>query len=73
MLHALEEDEIYISTKTACSFGDYSLSVYELTKDMKKAESSLRISLSHLTKESEIDFFIKKLEEKINSLKSIRS
>ena len=71
LLHALEEDEIYISTKTACSTEDYSLSVYELTKDLEKAKSSLRISISHLTKENEIDYFLTKLEEKIKKLKSI--
>lgn len=73
LLHALEEDEIYISTKTACADEDYSLSVYELRKNMDLAKSSLRISLSHLTKENEIDFFVTKLNEKINSLKSIRN
>jgi len=71
LLHALEEDEIYISTRTACSTDDYSLSVLELTNDMEKAKSSLRISLSYLTKENEIDFFLKKLNEKIIKLKSI--
>ena len=71
MLHALEEDEIFISTKTACSNDDYSLSVYELTKDLEKAKSSLRISLSHLTKENEINYFVLKLNEAINKLKSI--
>ena len=71
LLHALEEDEIYISTKTACSTEDYSFSVYELTKDLEKAKSSLRISISHLTKENEIDYFLNKLEEKIKKLKSI--
>lgn len=71
LLHALEEDEIYLSTRTACSTDDYSLSVYELTKDIERAKSSLRISLSHLTKENEIDYFCKKLEEKIIKLKSI--
>ena len=71
LLHALEEEEIYISTKTACSIDDYSLSVYELTKDIEKAKSSLRISISHLTKENEIDYFLEKLEDKIIKLKSI--
>ena len=71
LLHALEEDEIFISTKTACSYGDYSQSVLELTKDIEKAKSSLRVSISHLTKENEIDYFLKKLEEKIIKLKSI--
>ncbi len=71
LLHALEESEIYISTRTACSEGDYSLSVLELTKDMEKATSSLRVSISYLTKENEIDYFLSKLEEKIIKLKSI--
>lgn len=73
LLHALEEDEIYLSTKTACFDGDYSLSVLELTKNMELAKSSLRISISHLTKESDVDYFILKLQEKINNLKSIRN
>lgn len=71
LLHALEENEIYISTRTACSEDDYSLSVYELTKDMEKAKSSLRVSISYLTKENEIDYFLEKLSEKIIKLKSI--
>ena len=73
LLHALEEDEIYISTKTACSTDDYSIGVLELTKDMERAKSSLRVSLSHLTKENEIDYFLTKLEEKIIKLKSIQN
>ena len=71
ILHALEEDGICISTKTACSTDDYSVGVYEITKDIEKAKSSLRISLSYLTKENEIDYFLNKLEEKVTKLKSI--
>lgn len=72
LLHSLEEDEIYLSTKTACSSSeDLSLSVLELTKDEEKAKSSLRISLSVLTKYNEIDYFLEKLKEKIERLKSI--
>ena len=73
LLHALEENEIYISTRTACSTDDYSLSVYELTKDIEKAKSSLRVSISYLTKENEIDYFLNKLREKIIKLKSINN
>ncbi len=59
MLHALEEYEIYISTKTACaSLNSLSESVLALTKDKERASSSLRISLSHLTTFSELDYFI---------------
>ena len=74
MLHALEEDEIYISTKTACSSTDsVSLSVYTLTKDDEKAKTSIRISLSHLTKENEIEYFLEKLKKRIQDLRSIRN
>lgn len=58
MLHALEEYDIYISTQTACSTGTSSKSVYALTKDEKRANSSIRISLSHLTTEAEIKYFL---------------
>ena len=71
LLHALSEDEIYISTKTACSTDDYSEGVFEITKDIERAKSSLRISISHLTKENEIKYFVEKLDEKIKKLKSI--
>ena len=74
MLHALEEDEIYISTKTACSsLDDLSLGVYEVTKDEERAKSSIRISISHLTKSNEIDFFLEKLKMNVEKLRSIGS
>ncbi len=72
LLHSLEEDEIYISTKTACSSNEsVSLAVYTLTKDTELSSTSIRISLSHLTKEEEITYFLEKLQEKINKLQSI--
>ncbi len=59
-LHALEQYDIYISTKSACSSSNSkSDAVYALTKDLERAKSSLRISISHLTTKSEIDEFIK--------------
>lgn len=62
MLHALEKYDIYISTQTACSTGTSSKSVFALTKDENRAKSSLRISLSHLTKENDIKYFLEKFE-----------
>ena len=62
MLHALERYDIYISTQTACSTGTISKSVYALTRDEAKAKSSIRISLSHLTKEEEIDYLLEKFD-----------
>lgn len=58
MQHALEEYEIYISTQTACSTGDYSRAVYAVTHDKKKASHSIRVSLSYKTTYEEIDDFI---------------
>jgi len=69
MLHALENYDIYISTQTACSKGTVSKSVYALTKDEEKAKSSLRISLSHLTTEQEINYFIDTFKKCVESLR----
>jgi len=57
-LHALEEYEIYISTNTACSSGNISSSVIAIYNDRVRAESTLRISLSHLTTTDEVNKFI---------------
>lgn len=68
MLHALEEYDIYISTKSACSKGDKSRAVYALTKDEDASVHSIRISLSHLTTKEEIDIFIKCFRECLGKL-----
>lgn len=68
MLHALEEKEIYVSTQTACSTGNYSASVYAVTNDKERAGRSLRISLSYLTTKEEIDIFVSTLNECISKL-----
>ena len=58
--HALEQDDIYISTQTACSSTDTpSMAVYALTGDQELASTSVRISLSYLTTKKELDKFIK--------------
>ena len=62
-LHALEEKDIYISTQSACSSGNYSKSILALTNDMDRASSSLRISISRKTTEEEIDIFLKAFDE----------
>ncbi|MEM1485508.1 cysteine desulfurase family protein [Oscillospiraceae bacterium PP1C4] len=56
---ALEQDEIYVSTKAACCAPNtVSRPVYALTKDKKAALSTLRISLSHLTSMEDIELFL---------------
>ena len=68
MLHALEEEEIFVSTQTACSTGNYSKAIYTLTHDKERSASSMRISLSYLTTKKEIDTFVKAFEKKIETL-----
>ncbi len=59
-VHALEEFDIYISTKSACSkSGELSHSVMALTKDELRSSHSVRISLSYKTTEEEIDEFLR--------------
>jgi cysteine desulfurase len=73
MLHAFEEYDIYISTKSACSSSDsISKSVLELTKDEKRASSSIRVSISYLTLKEEIDAFIVALKEITERFGNIR-
>ena len=62
MLHALEAHDIFISTQSACAKGGESKAVYAITGSHEKASSSIRISLSHMTTEEEIDTFLSILE-----------
>ncbi len=65
----LEESEIYVSTKTSCCPSESpSKLVYALTKDKSLASSSLRISLSHLTKKEEIEYFLNEFNKAYKEL-----
>lgn len=67
--HALEQEEIYISTQTACSSNNpVSKAVLAVTKNKDFSSHSVRISLSYLTTKEEIDLFIKVLKNKIKEL-----
>ena len=60
MVRALSDNFIYISTKSACSSSNsMSNSVYALTKDEYLSNQSLRISLSYMTTEEEVDEFLR--------------
>ena len=64
ILKKLEENEIYLSTTTACSLGTSpSKSVLAITGSEELASNTLRISISHLTKEEDINIFLNKLKE----------
>jgi cysteine desulfurase len=56
---ALSEREICVSVKSACSVKNMpSKAVYAVTGDKKRALSSFRISLSHLTEKAEAEEFL---------------
>lgn len=68
--HALEQHDIYISTQSACSTNsEPSKAVMAITNNDSKAGSSVRISLSHLTKENEVDKFIEACNKCYQDLK----
>ena len=69
LLHALEEKEIYVSTKSACATNTRSDAVYALTKDENRALTTIRISLSHMTTEQEIETLLQVLKEEIERLR----
>ena len=62
-LHYLELNDIYISTKSACSTtNSHSEAVLAITNDKKRAETSVRISISHKTTKDELEKLIKIIE-----------
>ena len=69
MLHSLEEDEVYISTQSACSTGNSSKPVLAVTNDEEKAKSSIRISISRKTTAEDIDNFINSFKRSYEKLK----
>lgn len=63
VLNYFSDQGIYLSSKSACSGQEeFSESVYAITKDRDRAQSSYRISLSHLSTKSEIDQLVNAIE-----------
>ena len=71
LIHALEEDEIYVSTNTACSSGDLSTAVMTLYNDKKRATTTVRISLSYVTTNEELTRFLNAFGTEYKKLKEI--
>ncbi|MDF7825244.1 cysteine desulfurase family protein [Pontiellaceae bacterium B12227] len=71
ILHALEEQDMYISTVSACSAAKTPESsvVLALTGNHERAQTSIRISLSSLTAPEEIDALCATLKPTIESLR----
>lgn len=66
----LSDKEIYLSSKTSCCpVGTPSKLIYALTKDKTLASTSIRLSISHLTTEKEIDTFFSVFDQYVKELK----
>lgn len=62
MQERLAEYGICLSAKSACAVKTMpSKPVFAITKDKKRAMSSFRISISHMTTREELDYFLEKL------------
>ena len=73
MLHALEMDDIYISTQSACSKNSkLSKAVLALTHSEVRASSSVRISISYKTTNEEIEEFLKMFDKHLKKLTNLR-
>lgn len=72
LLHMLEENEIYLSTSSACQSRSARISHVLLAcgVDRKQAEGSLRISISAENTEAEIQEFLEVLKQQVQLLNS---
>lgn len=71
-VHAMEDDEIYLSTNTACSSGDLSTSVMAIFNDKRRAMTTIRISLSYVTTNEEITKFLNLFKIRYNELNNLK-
>lgn len=67
-IHIMEEEDIYISTRSACSTSDISLSVDSIYHNTEISKSSIRISLSYKNTMEEVDRFIEVFDKVYNRL-----
>lgn len=72
ILHYLEQNEIYISTTSACHSNRKSKTNLEkLGKSQQVADGSIRICFSYENTEEDIDIFLQKLEFAVNDIRKI--
>ena len=70
-IHALDNDEVYLSTNTACSSGEVSSSIMAIYNDAQRAKHTIRISLSHLTTVDELTMFLQIFDKNYHLLNSL--
>ncbi len=73
LLHSLEQDGIYVATRSACSSKKKSrnhvLEALQLSPD--EAEGTIRISFSSFNRQDELDYVIEKLKHHVASIRRI--
>ena len=62
-MHALEENNIYISMQSACATRDTSRTILALTNSEEKALTSMRLSIAKITTIEEVNYFLKCFDE----------
>lgn len=70
-IHALEQDEIYVSSNTACASGKPSTSIEAMFHDERRSTTTIRISFSHLTLPSEISEFLASFDKHYEELSKL--
>ncbi len=70
MLHFMEQNEIYISSGSACSKGQQSGVLEQFGVNRKNADSALRISMTSETTTEELDTFVNALCEGIQKIRN---
>lgn len=68
-IHAMEEYDIYISTRSACSTSDISKAIYSVYHDTQIAGHSIRVSLSYKNTMDEVNKFNEIFDIVYNKLK----
>ncbi|MBM7701200.1 cysteine desulfurase family protein [Metabacillus iocasae] len=73
LVHSLEEKDIFVSTTSACSSKTKkpSKTLMAMGRSMSDANEAIRISLSHLNNEDELEIIVSALFETIDELKKV--
>ena len=71
LLHMLEEEEIYVSSGSACSKGEYSRILTALGIDKKYIDGAIRFSFSGDITKKDLDFTLKVLKESIEMIRMV--
>lgn len=74
ILHALEKEQCYVSTKSTCSShkDDVSKTLAAMHLSDEIAKSAIRISFSHMTTQAEVDEFLYHLHNILRTIKKQR-